>query len=80
MILLHAAFCDRTLLLWGETSEKRGLRVAIGAAPAPLAAAVSTIAPDLKFAPRAARKAVAWLPTMENRPIPSSGLIADQPV
>ncbi|MGI8990315.1 MAG: hypothetical protein ACR2I2_12155, partial [Bryobacteraceae bacterium] len=80
MIVLHAAFCDRTLLLWGETSEKRGLRTAIGAARNPLAAAVSTIAPELNFPPRAAREAVAWLPTMENRPIPSSGLIADQPV
>ncbi|MDQ6707477.1 MAG: SNF2 helicase-associated domain-containing protein, partial [Acidobacteriota bacterium] len=69
MIVLHAAFCAPSLAIWGEASDSPK---SLSASPAILAAAVSTTKAE-------SREAVAWLPTIENRPVPSSTLIAEQP-
>ena len=69
MIVLHAAFRSPSLLIWGEASDSPKN---FSASPSDLAAAISTTN-------TAAWEAVAWLPTIENRPVPSSALIAEQP-
>jgi SNF2 family DNA or RNA helicase len=93
MIVLHASYCDNTLLLWGEDSDDESRlvrgetrpRAVDPAAPRPypynagraLAQELRTSLPDLKLSTGKFHEAVAWLPTTGNTPIPSSPLIAD---
>jgi SNF2 family DNA or RNA helicase len=95
MIILHAGFLDNRLLLWGEApgdtadspSPRRRARVRVGSATASpfdagkgrLTSALETAgvqAPAGKMGPRAA---VAWLPTANGAPLPSSPLVGGSP-
>jgi hypothetical protein len=90
MIVLHAAFCDSSLLLWGESSEesslasrrrrKDPLAAYFDAGPARLAAIAAELGIELKVRTRATREAVAWLPSTKNQPVPSGTLITDEPL
>ncbi len=89
MIILHGAFLDGALFLWGESpaegatpskSQRKGAR------PYPYdagAEAVTRAARELPigFRPTARRKAqaTAWLPTCGTQPLPSSTLIGETP-
>jgi SNF2 family DNA or RNA helicase len=70
MIVLHAAVCDESLLLWREPEEGK----------AALVAAVAEAGAGFKYPRRAVREAVAWLPAREQKPVPSSAMLADTPV
>jgi hypothetical protein len=86
MIILHAGFHKRHLLLWGETPPAAPSPRAAGKPPRPspydegsqaLRAALREAGLprlDLRSEP-----AVAWLPTTRGRPLPSSPLIAPSP-
>src|SRR5258706_6429078 len=86
MIVLHAAFCEGSLLFWAESSNDRKIaRGARGKRP-PIAwfdAGSSTLLATLAELgvhvdnKRATRPAIAWLPSAENRAIPSAALIGD---
>jgi len=67
MIILHAAFCRDSLLVWAE--PEAGTRA--------LLAAVAELGAGLKYPARATRKAVGWLPTRGAQPAPSSALLAE---
>ncbi len=88
MIVLHAAFCEGEMLLWGESPEepsrtkgKRRTRKSTTNSPydsggARLSQAVAGI--GIVFDPeKDTRQAVAWLPTVKIKVFPSSTLIAD---
>ncbi|MFN3325012.1 MAG: DEAD/DEAH box helicase [Bryobacteraceae bacterium] len=64
MIVLRGAFCEGRLMLWAEP----------GASAAALLAAVAEFGFRPKFTRRHLHEAVAWLPTFEGRPAPSSEL------
>ncbi|HZV04396.1 MAG TPA: DEAD/DEAH box helicase [Gemmataceae bacterium] len=64
MIVLHAAFREDRLLVWAEPEAKK----------AALLAAVTQLGTGLKFKLRDAHEAVAWLPTQDGQPAPSSAL------
>ncbi|MBI3684588.1 MAG: DEAD/DEAH box helicase [Acidobacteria bacterium] len=70
MIILHAAFCRNSLLV---RSEPEGGRKA-------LLSAIAGLGARFKYPARAVRKAVAWLPAREGRPVPSSALLDHEPV
>src|SRR5271170_4690550 len=87
MFVLHAAFRDGSLLLWGESSEasntshartKKPVSAWFDAGAAALAGAVR----ELGLAPgasiREARQAVAWLPSAGGHALPSSGLVSGE--
>src|SRR5262245_11294534 len=88
MIILHGAFMDDALFLWGESPAEGASpgRARKSARPYPYdagAEAVTRAARDLPiaFRPTARRKAnaTAWLPTRGDHPLPSSALIGDAP-
>ena len=70
MIVLHAAFSDRRLLLWAEPD----------AGKAGLVAAAAQLGAQRKFTQRDLHEAVAWLPTREGCIAPSGLLAGDAPI
>jgi SNF2 family DNA or RNA helicase len=70
MILLHAAFCPDSLLVWAEPE----------AGQAALLAAIAELGPEFRYPKRSAAEAVAWLPGRNGRPAPSSPLLGGEPV
>ncbi|MGH0033195.1 MAG: hypothetical protein ACQGVC_25670, partial [Myxococcota bacterium] len=88
MIILHGAFVDDRLFVWGEApadAPKRRRRKN-GGAPFPydagfdaVARAVKSLPSGLKPTKRRHVEALAWLPTQDGRPIPSSSLIGEAP-
>jgi SNF2 family DNA or RNA helicase len=94
MIILHGAFLEEKLFLWGEAptasqpaGRSNGRRRANGtAAPYPFEAGFDATAKAIRtlplgFRPTKRRKehALAWLPTQGSRPLPSSALIGEAP-
>jgi SNF2 family DNA or RNA helicase len=87
MIILHAGYGENVLLFWGESSATSGvavqkrrrdrLRACFDSGDAGLAAIAAEL--GIKVGKRAARDAVAWLPSLKTQPIPSSTQIADEP-
>ena len=67
MIVLHAAFCQDRLQVWAEPE----------AGKAALLATVAELGAGFRYGKRAAGKAVAWLPTRQGKPVPSSALLSD---
>ena len=94
MILLHAGLEDGRLLLWGESpsaalsrTAARGRKPKV-AQPRPfpfdpgagqLAAAVADALPEISKQSPGTEQRFLWLPTVEDRPVPSSALIAEPP-
>lgn len=85
MIILHAGYCEDEFLIWGETHADGTVRTS-ARFHSPFEADLSNIMAGLKSAgigldPSIARirEAVAWLPSLDNRPIPSSPLIGELP-
>ena len=93
MLILHAAFCEDRLFVWGEIPapadlpcprESKGKLKAAKPSSLPYDAGKEKLSEALKEAglgplPRdlASQAAVAWLPTRKNRPLASSPLIAE---
>ncbi|MGH9663269.1 MAG: DEAD/DEAH box helicase [Bryobacteraceae bacterium] len=86
MIVLHAAFRDGSLLVWGESSEGAEPKSARQKKPIPAwfdagATALAATARDAGLVPgasvREARQAVAWLPSLGGRALPSTALLAE---
>ena len=94
MIVLHAGLEDGQLLLWGESpppalppTVPRGRKPKVprprpfpfdpGAAP--LAAAVADLLPGTTRRSLHAEVRFLWLPTVGDRPVPSSALVAELP-
>lgn len=87
MIVLHAAFCDGQMLLWGESPEepsqaKPKRRTRKAPEPSPYDSGASRLAQALTgigvpIDPSSARTVAAWLPTVKRSVFPSSTLIAD---
>ncbi len=67
MIVLHAAFHQRRLLVWAEPDAGKSA----------LVAAVAAI--GLKYPARPSRRAIAWLPSYKGLPVPSSALLSEAP-
>src|SRR5262245_23029973 len=92
MIILHADISDGSLRLWGEkpveaTPARRGRKPKVPT-PRPLPfdaganalhAALNEALPSLARHHAQAETAIAWLPTVQDRPIASSPLIAEPP-
>jgi SNF2 family DNA or RNA helicase len=69
MIVLHAAFYQDAVLWWAEPEAgKKGLLDAI-----------AQLGVKFKYPKRMAMEAVAWLPTRQGRPLPSSALVGEAP-
>jgi hypothetical protein len=93
MIILHGAFLEERLFLWGEAptasqpaGRSNGRRRANGADPYPFDAGFDATAKVIRtlplgFRPTKRRKetALAWLPTRGSHPLPSSALIGEAP-
>jgi SNF2 family DNA or RNA helicase len=92
MIILHAGLEDGQLLLWGESppaspSARRGRQAKVpqpkpfpfdpGAGP--LAAAIADALPDSARRKLPSDQRFLWLPTVKDRPVPSSALVAEPP-
>src|SRR5258706_5180405 len=86
MIVLHAAFCEGSLLFWAESSNDRKIARGARGKRRPIAwfdAGSSTLLATLAELgvqfdnKRATRPAITWLPSAENRAIPSAALIGD---
>src|SRR6185436_20635275 len=71
MILLHCALVRRRLCVWGESDQE--------APPREVAAAVAEAVPGLTPGLAPPERLVAWLPTAERRPLPSSPLLEPAP-
>jgi SNF2 family DNA or RNA helicase len=67
VILLHGALVRQTLHVWGESDREL--------APRELAGALTEAVPGLSANLAALERLVAWLPTAERRPLPSSPLL-----
>ena len=67
MILLHGALVRQGLHVWGESDQ--------GSSPSDVAAAIADAVPGLTTGGSAPERLVAWLPTAERRPMPSSPLL-----
>ncbi len=79
MIVLHAAFRDDALHVWGErrrAEEVPGPRSPYDAGPDDLAAALKAAGVS---APPAPNPVTAWLPTVKGIPVASTPLIAEPP-
>jgi SNF2 family DNA or RNA helicase len=89
MLVLHAAFLDGDFVLWGEVASaspppaRRGRARSAAARPHPGDAGVDRLTQALKeLCPVVATKQLqaetlaAWLPTVKDRPLPSSPLLA----
>jgi hypothetical protein len=76
MLILHAGFVGGTLLVWGESPVAAGRRVRKFASP--FDAGNKSLRAALGSTERA-RDAIAWLPTIGDRPLASSPLIAEPP-
>ncbi|HEV3200657.1 MAG TPA: hypothetical protein VGZ73_22295, partial [Bryobacteraceae bacterium] len=70
MLVLHGAFLDDSLAVWVEPESSK----------AALVAAVGELGLTLKFGKRIAKSAIAWLPSHDGKPAPSTALLADAPV
>ena len=70
MLVLHGAFLDDSLAVWVEPESSK----------AALVAAVGELGLTLKFGKRIAKSAIAWLPTHDGTPAPSSALLAEAPL
>jgi SNF2 family DNA or RNA helicase len=91
MIVLHAGFLEDWLLLWGERpvaaegGESRGLRNTTprhyvhDAGAAALMEALQGARVAFKPAARHIQELTVWLPTRGEHPVPSSGLIGEEP-
>jgi len=91
MIILHGAFLDDRLFLWGEvpaatesatngrTSRTSPKHYVFDAGFDAVAHAVQSFAGDLRPEELRAASALAWLPTRGAHPLPSSALIAEPP-
>jgi SNF2 family DNA or RNA helicase len=88
MIILHGAFVEDRLFVWGEApaDPPKRRRRKNGAVPLPYDAGVDAVGHALKSLPSSLKlsraepvEAVAWLPTQDGRPIPSSSLIGEAP-
>ena len=94
MIILHAGLEDGRLLLWGETPPaaltKTATRGRKPKSPPPrpfpfdpgaqqLADAVADVLPDAAKSPSAAEQRILWLPSVQDRPVASSALVAEPP-
>jgi SNF2 family DNA or RNA helicase len=89
MIVLHTAFLDGVLLVWGERPAAAGPAKTTGRkrpAPAPsypYDAGAGELLASLEQAglqpAQAPRECLAWLPSRGNAPVPSSSLIAEPP-
>jgi len=71
MILLHGALVRRTLHAWGESDQE--------VSPREVAAAIADAVPGLTLGHARPERLVAWLPTVERRPLPSSPLLESAP-
>jgi SNF2 family DNA or RNA helicase len=67
VILLHAALVRQSLRVWGESDREL--------APRELSTALADAVPGLAMGGVAPARLVAWLPTAERRPVPSSPLL-----
>lgn len=82
MLALHAGFRSRCLIFWGESADeragqnKRGLHP-LDAGPKKLIEALAAI--GMRVSRRDLVDAEVWLPSVRNRPLPSSALIAEMP-
>ncbi len=89
MLILHAGLSGRRFLLWGEAPPvaRRGPKPkAVSPRPfpfdpgaGPLAAALAAVLPDESRRHAGAEQVVAWLPSVGDRPVPSSPLVAEPP-
>lgn len=94
MIILHAGLEDGHLLLWGEGAADEQTPTAPRRrqpnVPRPrsfpfdpgserLAAAIADALPDTGKPPLGSEQRFLWLPTIKNRPVPSSVLVAETP-
>jgi len=91
MIILHGAFLEDRLFLWGEApraaeaardGRRRGAsqpRYVFDAGFDAVAQAVQSFAADLRPAAQRKKNALAWLPTRGAHPLPSSALIGEAP-
>ncbi|HYR01908.1 MAG TPA: ATP-dependent helicase, partial [Syntrophobacteria bacterium] len=91
MIVLHAGFLEDWLLLWGERpaaaegGRRRGLRNTAtkhylhDAGAAALMEALQVAGVAFKPAARHIQELTVWLPTKGEHPVPSSGLIGEDP-
>src|ERR1039457_2753261 len=70
MLVLHGAFLDDSLDVWVEPESSK----------AALVAAVGELGLTLKFGKLIAKSAIAWLPTHDGTPAPSSALLAEAPL
>src|SRR5882672_4815052 len=82
MIVLHAALCDDSILLWAESSEPRPPASRKRPPPAwfdaPAPDLLSTLR-ELGAGVSETTQAIAWLPSAAKRAIPSEAVIGDQP-
>ena len=83
MLALHAGFRSRSLTFWGESSaderagqNKRGLHP-LDAGPKKLIEALSAI--GVRVSRSDLKPAEVWLPSVRDKPLPSSPLIAEMP-
>ena len=88
MIILHAGLCDAQLFLWGEIPPEGDgsaeAQSSAAAAALPYDAAAETLVEALaetgcRLDAERAEPRVAWLPTRDGMPLPSSPLIAEVP-
>ena len=89
MIVLHAAFCEDSLLLWAESSldERPKTRVRrndapaapFDAGPSALLAAAAEVGIPLASTKRPTQEVIAWLPSHPKGPISSTTLSDDLP-
>jgi len=71
VILLHATLAGPRLHVWGESDREL--------APRELGAALAEAVPGLTTGLAAPERLVAWLPTVQRRPLPSSPLLEASP-
>ena len=83
MLALHAGFRSQSLIFWGESAadervsqNERGVHP-LDAGPKKLAGALAAI--GIQVSSGDFRPAEVWLPSVRNRPLPSSALIAELP-
>lgn len=93
MMVLHGSALEDALLLWGEvppqpllahqrrrpSSVLHSVELPIGAQALMVASVLAEAVPDLEASTLPSEQALAWLPSTQKGPLPSSPLIAEPP-
>ena len=82
MLIIHAAFVQRNLVLWGEDSDSRDKlpdRQKTGEHPHCARVRLLTEAIDLELGDSSFASAIAWLPSQGDAPVPSSPMAGLMP-